>query len=252
MTTTCTSIYAQGIYLPQYLKQNIHRFPVPDHVQELKLIRNAQQGDRDSLTWLMVANVRLVSKLARKYKLFVIDADDLIQEGLLGVHRAVFKFQPSKGFRFSTYARPWALRYIRRFCCRNRLNQLRLPDDKQRHLDQIRRLQTENPGVNLAKIAERANLKLDYVEQLLKWGRTFDDKLNWQDIPYFDELLFDEIEALDPNSEGESKAETDNLHINPLHSHTIPILISDLNEQGPQIKTLNLKVPHERREAVSA
>lgn len=248
MSTTCTSIYAKGIPLPQYLKQNIHRFPVPDQAQELKLIRKAQQGDRDSLTWLMVANVRLVSKLARKYNLFVLDPDDLIQEGLLGVHRAVFKFQPSKGFRFSTYARPWALKFIRRFCYWNRLNQLRLPEDKQSHLDRIRRLQTENPGVNLAGIAERANLKLDYAEQLLKWGRTFDDKLDWQDIPYFDDLILDESETRAPSSE----AETDNLRIDPLHPCSIQILILGLNEQSPQVKTLHPKASIKRHKAVSA
>lgn len=252
MIKTCTSIYAQGIPLPQYLQQNIRRFPVPDHAQELKLIRNAQQGDRDSLTWLMVANVRLVSKLARKYELFVMDADDLIQEGLLGVRRAVFKFQLSKGFRFSTYVRPWVLKYIRRFCYRNRLNQLRLPEDKQRHLDRIRKLQTENPGVNLAGIAERINLKLDYVEQLLKWGRTFDDKLDWQDIPYFDELLFDESETLALNSGVENETQTDSLRIDPLYPTSIQIFISDQNEQGPRVKTLHPKASIKRQLHVSA
>lgn len=234
MTKTCSSFCATGILLPQYFKQLIHRFPVPDHTQELKLIREAQQGDRDSLTWLMVANVRLVSKLAKKYTTCVMDTDDLIQEGLLGLHRAVFKFQPSKGTRFSTYARHWVLKRIRRFCGMNRLNQLRFPEDKQRHLDHFRRLRTENPGVNLAGIAARANLKLDYVEQLLKWGRVFDEKLDLQDIPYFDEVLFDESENLAPSSGVENEAQTDDLRINPLHPHTIQVIIPALNEQSLQ------------------
>ena len=250
MTVSVTPQPSRGIRLPEYLQQLMHRFPVPDHEQELTLICKAQEGDRDSLTWLMVASVRLVSKLAKKYEPFVIDTDDLIQEGLLGVHRAVQKFEPSKGFRFSTYARIWALKRIRRFCYMNRLNQLRLPEDKQMYLDRIRRLQTENPGVSLAGIAEKAKLKLDYVEQLLRWSRTFEDKLDWQDIPYFDEVPFDESENLAPSSEEEIDTKTNNPRIDPLHPFSIQIHISGRNKQSPQVKTLQSQVSLKRHKAV--
>ncbi len=136
-TTTSASPYLDGIRLPEYFDQHLDRFPVPNPEQELELVRKAKKGHENSLTWLMVGNVRLVSKLAKQYARTLEDGQDLLQEGMMGIRRAVEKFDPTKGCKFSTYARGWIRGYIRRFWYRNRPGQLRLPEKKQIHLDKV-------------------------------------------------------------------------------------------------------------------
>lgn len=185
------------IRLPQYLSRLMDYFPVPDHAQELKLIRKAQKGHQDSLTWLMVAHARLVCKLASQYAFLVLDAQDLIQEGILGIHHAIRKFDPQKGVYFSTYMRGWVLRYIRRFCYRNRLDQLRLPDEHQINLDRVKGIAAKYFKASLTEIANRANLSLGYVRNLLVWGRSLHRLNTWDEIPCYDDSPLDEDEILD-------------------------------------------------------
>ena len=123
-----SSPFSEGIRLPDYLTQFLHRFPIPDPEQELELIRKAKRGHETSLSWLMIGHVRLVAKLAKQYAWTLDDAQDLIQEGMLGIRHAVRKFDSTKGCKFSTYARGWIRGYIRRFCYKNRPKQLRLPE----------------------------------------------------------------------------------------------------------------------------
>lgn len=192
-----TRTLTNPIRLPRYLSQLVDYFPVPNHSEELKLIRKAKKGHQKSLTWLMVANARLVCKLANHYAFLVLDAQDLIQEGILGIHHAIRKFDPKKGARFGTYIRSWVLHYIRRFCYRNRLDQLRLPEEHQINLDRVKRLAAKYFNAGLTEIADRANLSLDYVQNLLLWGRSLHRLNAWDEIPCYDDSPLDEDEILD-------------------------------------------------------
>ena len=197
--TTATPItsYSHGIRLPDCLSRIVGRFPVPDETQELDLIRKARKGHEKSMTWLMVANVRLVCKLASKYAFFVLDSQDLIQEGFIGIRHAIQKFDPKKGIRFSTYAYWWILRYVRRFCNKNRMNQLRLPEEHQLKLDRIRKAQSDSPIAGIEEIAEKLKLELEYAENLLFWGRRFQHVQPNQEFASYDVLPFDEDEIID-------------------------------------------------------
>jgi DNA-directed RNA polymerase sigma subunit (sigma70/sigma32) len=72
-----------------------------EHLELMK--RNAAQA-RDLL---IQHNVRLVISMAKKYKWCGVELQDLIQEGIMGLVRAVDKFEPNRGFKFSTYAHWW-------------------------------------------------------------------------------------------------------------------------------------------------
>ena len=77
------------------------------HRQEVDLSQKARSGDRRARKNLIEKNLRLVVSVAKKYRGMGLPFEDLIQEGNLGLVQAVEKFDPDRGFRFSTYATWW-------------------------------------------------------------------------------------------------------------------------------------------------
>jgi RNA polymerase primary sigma factor len=82
--------------------------------EEINLANRVARGDQGAKDILTEANLRLVVSIARRYSVPGIALADLIQEGNIGLIRAVEKFDPTRGFRFSTYATWWIRRAIAR------------------------------------------------------------------------------------------------------------------------------------------
>src|SRR3970040_363986 len=89
--------------LAVYLRE-ISRIPLLTREEELDLARRARAGDAAAKERLVEANLRLVVQVARRYLNRGLPLPDLIEEGNLGLIRAVEKFDPERGTRFSTYA----------------------------------------------------------------------------------------------------------------------------------------------------
>lgn len=86
----------------------IREFPVLGEREERRLIRGWYgDGDRDAYDALIGSHLRLVPKIAQKYAGYGVPPADLIGEGNLGLLQSAARFDPEKGFRFSTYARWW-------------------------------------------------------------------------------------------------------------------------------------------------
>jgi len=96
-----------------YLRE-VERFPLLTPEQEQETARRARSGDLRARERLIVSNLRLVALVARRYQHRGVDFADLLQEGNQGLMRAVEKFEPEKGFRFSTYAMWWIRDFIER------------------------------------------------------------------------------------------------------------------------------------------
>ena len=108
---------AEGVALDDpvktYLKE-IGRVPLLTAEQEADLARAAQAGDEQARRALSEANLRLVVSVAKRYVGRGLPFLDLIQEGNLGLMKAAEKFEPERGFKFSTYATWWIRQAITR------------------------------------------------------------------------------------------------------------------------------------------
>jgi RNA polymerase primary sigma factor len=84
------------------------------HQEEIELSNRAKQGDQMARQRLIEKNLRLVVSVAKKYRGYGLPFEDLIQEGNIGLMKAVEKFDPDRGFRFSTYATWWIRQAVQR------------------------------------------------------------------------------------------------------------------------------------------
>jgi RNA polymerase primary sigma factor len=96
-----------------YLK-DIKRLPLLTPKEEIELARKIEKGDNHARQKMIKSNLRLVINIAKKYSYLGVPMLDLIEEGNLGLMKAVEKFNPRKGYRFSTYAAWWIKQYITR------------------------------------------------------------------------------------------------------------------------------------------
>ena len=112
------------------------------HQEEIILSRQAQIGDDRSRQELIERNLRLVVSVAKKYQYQGLPFEDLIQEGNIGLMAAVDKFDPDKGYRFSTYATWWIRQAVQRSVV-NTGRAVRLPNHVSEKLRKVRRAQGE-------------------------------------------------------------------------------------------------------------
>src|SRR3954468_5720173 len=99
--------------LAGYLKK-IGRGRLLTHQEEISLSRQARAGDQRARKKLIERNLRLVISVAKRYRGMGLPFEDLIQEGNLGLVRAVEKFDPERGYRLSTYVTWWIRQAIGR------------------------------------------------------------------------------------------------------------------------------------------
>jgi len=100
--------------------QEIQKFPVLTAQEEYEYgMRFKKTGDKEAAKILVQSHLRLVVKMAMKFRSYGLPVTDLVSEGNVGLIQAVKKFDPEKGFRFSTYAMWWIRAYIQEYVLRS-------------------------------------------------------------------------------------------------------------------------------------
>lgn len=123
--------------IPSYLSR-LTQAPLLTANQEEELTKLVQQGSEAARQRLIESNMRLVINIAKTYRNKSIPLEDLIQEGAIGLMQAAQRFDPSRGFRFSTYATHWIRQAIGR-AIDNKSKAIRLPAHVSQWLRKIER-----------------------------------------------------------------------------------------------------------------
>ncbi|PQJ62014.1 RNA polymerase sigma factor RpoS [Photobacterium angustum] len=142
METTSFEVDVVRLYL-----NDISNKPLLNKDDEIQYSRKSLTGDLASKKILIESNLRLVVSIAKKYRASNLSLSDLIDEGNIGLMTAVEKFDPEKGFRFSTYASWWIKQTIER-AIHNQNRTIRLPVHISKEINTLLRTHRELMKLN--------------------------------------------------------------------------------------------------------
>ena len=154
-----------------YLRE-IGKIPLLSPEEEADLAQKIVSGNRRAKEKMVEANMRLVVSIAKRYSGRGLDFLDLIQEGNTGLLRAVEKFDPEKGFKFSTYATWWIRQAITRAIA-DQARTIRIPVHMVETINKVlrttRKLTTElNREPTTEEIAKALDMEVDKVEYVMR------------------------------------------------------------------------------------
>jgi RNA polymerase primary sigma factor len=184
--------------LDKYLHE-IGRIPLLTADQEIKLSRKIHRGDAVARQHMIRANLRLVVAIARDYVNLGLPLLDLVSEGNIGLLKAVDRFDPKKGAKFSTYASWWIKQAIKRALA-NQTKTIRLPAQM---IDKLRRMQRVSAQLSNdlgreateEEISEELGIADEKIVQLRSIGlrpESLDAPVGDDDITEFGETIADE------------------------------------------------------------
>ena len=216
-----------------YLRE-IGKIPLLSAEEEMELAQRVIQGDKRAKDKMAEANMRLVVSIAKRYSGRGLDFLDLIQEGNTGLLRAVEKFDPDKGFKFSTYATWWIRQAITRAIA-DQARTIRIPVHMVETINKLLRTQrrmtqelNREPTIEeLSKVLDMQPEKIEYVMKIKQDISSLDAGVG-RDGDEEDSVLGDFIEDEDTVSPEESAT-------NQLLKEQVNDVLSSLSDREQKI-----------------
>lgn len=149
--------------------REIGRYPLLTHAEEIDLARKLHKGDDEARRMLILCNLKLVITIAKSYMTYHIPFLDLIEEGNLGLIKAVSRYDPERGFRFSTYASWWIKQSIVR-AISNYSRTIRIPIHIFQLMTKYVAIGDQLTGLSCEEKAEKLNIspkKCRMIEELI-------------------------------------------------------------------------------------
>jgi RNA polymerase primary sigma factor len=155
----------------QMFLNEIGRYPLLTAAEEVALAKRVERGDRAAKERMINSNLRLVVHVAKRYRGHGVPFGDLIQDGVIGLNRAVEKFDWRKGFKFSTYATWWIRQAVQRSVA-GQSRTIRVPthvhERRQRLQRHARKLEPElGRPATPEELAKSTGIALAHVEEAL-------------------------------------------------------------------------------------
>jgi RNA polymerase primary sigma factor len=160
----------------QLFMNEIGRYPLLTAREEVELAKRVERGDKEAKDRMVNSNLRLVVSIAKRYQGYELSLLDLIQEGILGLIRAVEKYDWRRGYKFSTYATWWIRQAIQRGIA-NKAREIRVPVhilDRERKLGRAEAELAARLGrtATPAEVAEATGLSIEEVRAIKEGPRT--------------------------------------------------------------------------------
>lgn len=154
----------------------ISKYPVLSRREEVDLARRAREGDEEARRTLILSNLKLVITIAKSYISYGVPFLDLIEEGNIGLIKAVSRFNPDLGFKFSTYSSWWIRQAIVR-AISNHARTIRIPIHIFQLMSRYVKLEEQGKDLTIEEKAEQLKVskkKFRMIEQLVRNIRALD------------------------------------------------------------------------------
>ncbi len=214
-----------------YLK-DIRKYEILTKEEEQSLLRKAKRGEKEAKQTLILSNLRLVVNIAKNYTNKGLGFIDLISEGNFGLIHAIDKFDPEKGYRFSTYAVWWIKQAVTKAII-SKGREIRIPSYKHDILNKVNKfimshITTNSSYPSIEAIAEGTGLSEKKIQKVM---------LEFQDMLSLNAAIGDDIYLEDTISQDDDES-LENQVLDSIAKEEINKILNQLKPREKEILTL--------------